>query len=117
MCVFMCRASAVEVNTWIFFFLRDVNRGEVVEVFDISFSPPDRQLRSSVFLVVLSRVCRHVSSLVVLRLRLSNGLLAIDCVRALFFVNEFFTITWRCQRIKSIWLNAANAVVIRSIVF
>ena len=31
----------------------DVNRGEVVEVLDVSFSPPDRHLRSSVYLVVL----------------------------------------------------------------
>ena len=34
-------------------FMLDVNCGEVVEVFDVSFSPPDRRLRSSVYLVVL----------------------------------------------------------------
>ena len=31
----------------------NVNRGDVVEVLDASFSPPDRHLRSSVYLVVL----------------------------------------------------------------
>ena len=34
----------------------DVNRGEVVEVLDVSFSPPDLHLRSSVYLVVLPSV-------------------------------------------------------------
>ena len=31
----------------------DVNRGEVVEVLDVSLSPPGRHLRSSEYLVVL----------------------------------------------------------------
>ena len=33
--------------------MRDVNRGEVVDVLDVSFCPPDRHLRSSVSFVVL----------------------------------------------------------------
>ena len=35
----------------------DVNLDEVVEILDVSFSPPDRQLRSSVYFVVLPSIC------------------------------------------------------------
>ena len=60
--------------------MRYVNRGEVVEVLDVSVSPPDRQLRSFVFLVVsaissASWDGRHVPLLLALRLRLSKVLI------------------------------------------
>ena len=88
------------------FFGGDVNRGEVVEVLDVSFSPPDRQLRRSVYLVVLpSAQCRGMVAtlLLVLRLRLSHGFFAIDCVRAFFLVNEFLNDNMALSKLQ-FWL-------------
>ena len=88
------------------FFGGDVNRGEVFELLDVSFSPPDRQLRRSENLVVLpSAQCRGMVAtlFLVLRLRLSHGLVAIDCVRAFFFVNEFLNDNMALSKLQ-IWL-------------
>ena len=71
----------------------DVNRGDVVEVLDVSFSPPDRHLRSSENIVVLPSA--EYQGMVATFLCSSfcvNGFrmifFAIDCVRAFSLVLE-----------------------------
>ena len=71
----------------------DVNRGEVVEVFDERLSPPDRHLRSSENFVDLpSAQYRGVVAAFVCSSHgvhsLSHGLFAIHCFRAFSLTTE-----------------------------
>ena len=82
----------------------DVNRGEVVEVLDVSFSPPDRQMRSSENLFVLPsaeyRGMVSVSLLLVLRLRPLHCVFAIDCVCSFFFVTAMLHDTMALSKLQ-----------------